>query len=103
MPERSGFPSAALGEGAARLGLPSGVRGVFGSGRLIHWARKIAMIPNKLIVLIAAPYRACIRSRSSSHPMLPIQLVFADAFHDFVIRKQLKMKCHAPWTRVHFR
>src|SRR5690242_13140193 len=32
MPERSGLPSAERGVGAARLGLPSGVRGTFGVG-----------------------------------------------------------------------
>ena len=39
-PERSGFPSAVFGAGAVRLGLPSGVRGRPGVGKLSHWAPK---------------------------------------------------------------
>src|ERR1041384_2136747 len=44
MPERSGFPSAVCGTGAFRLGLPSAVRGVPGSGTLIHCADAVAAV-----------------------------------------------------------
>src|SRR5689334_14858462 len=37
-PERSGLPSEALGAGAVRFGLPSGVRGMPGVGWSSHWA-----------------------------------------------------------------
>src|SRR4029434_7544077 len=37
-PDRSIWPSAARGAGAARFGLPSDVRGIFGVGWLSHWA-----------------------------------------------------------------
>src|SRR5215471_20118510 len=39
-PERSGWPSGARGAGAARFGLPSGVRGTPGVGRFSHCAAK---------------------------------------------------------------
>src|SRR4051794_28628874 len=35
-PERSGCPSAVLGAGAVRLGLPSAPRGTFGEGVFSH-------------------------------------------------------------------
>src|SRR5690349_9563380 len=38
MPERSGRPSGAFGVGAERLGFPSAVLGVPGTGTLIHCA-----------------------------------------------------------------
>src|SRR5262245_32730259 len=37
-PDRSIWPSAARGAGAAGFGLPSDVRGIFGVGWLRHWA-----------------------------------------------------------------
>src|SRR6185503_7677332 len=37
-PDRSIWPSAARGAGAARFGLPSAVRGIFGVGWLSHCA-----------------------------------------------------------------
>src|SRR2546425_7156872 len=37
-PERSGWPSAPRGPGAARSGFPSDVRGIFGVGWLSHCA-----------------------------------------------------------------
>src|SRR3954471_438813 len=36
-PERSGWPSAAFGAGAARSGLPSAPLGTFGDGVFSHW------------------------------------------------------------------
>src|SRR5262245_34476037 len=45
IPLRSGWPSAARGAGALRLGLPSLVRGVSGKGSLIHWACAVTAKP----------------------------------------------------------
>src|SRR5438552_9596162 len=45
-PERSGFPSAFLGAGADRLGLPSAIRGMPGVGYLSHCAAGAAPIIN---------------------------------------------------------
>jgi hypothetical protein len=36
IPEKSGLPPEVFGAGARRFGLPSGVRGVPGVGKLIH-------------------------------------------------------------------
>src|SRR5471030_2266976 len=38
MPDKSGLPSAVFGAGAARLGVPSGSRGIPGDLKLNHWA-----------------------------------------------------------------
>src|SRR5882762_8795255 len=43
IPVRSGLPSGVFGTGAVRLGFPSGVRGVFGSGTFTHWRTRIAI------------------------------------------------------------
>src|SRR6266436_1086793 len=62
IPERSGLPSDALGAGAIRLGLPSGVRGVPGSGRLSHCARATPAIPNSMVIAtIKATIKVCKR------------------------------------------
>src|SRR5215475_2124738 len=44
IPVRSGLPSDVLGTGAERLGLPSAVRGILGSGTLAHCRKKRLMI-----------------------------------------------------------
>src|SRR5437868_663372 len=38
MPDKSGFPSASLGAGAVKFGLPSAVRGTPGVVSFSHWA-----------------------------------------------------------------
>src|SRR2546425_235006 len=38
MPEKSGVPSAVLGDGAVKFGEPSALRGTPGVGRCSHWA-----------------------------------------------------------------
>src|SRR5438128_10259360 len=43
-PDRSGLPSTAFGAGADKIGLPSGVRGVFGSFTFTHWANAATFI-----------------------------------------------------------
>src|SRR5438093_327208 len=43
-PDRSGLPSTAFGAGADTIGLPSGVRGVFGSFTFTHCANAATFI-----------------------------------------------------------
>src|SRR6266516_2024888 len=43
-PDRSGLPSTAFGAGADKIGLPSGVRGVFGSFTFTHCANAATFI-----------------------------------------------------------
>src|SRR5438094_974183 len=59
IPVRSGLPSGVFGTGAVRLGFPSGVRGVFGSGTFTHWRKRIAIaVAVKFIGIVAtvAPF-----------------------------------------------
>src|SRR5262245_8065415 len=59
IPDRSGLPSGTRGAGAAKLGLPSAVRGMFKCLTFSHWARAGAAhsIPtsNKRVVFICSP------------------------------------------------
>ena len=43
-PDKSGLPSAAFGAGADKIGLPSGVRGVFGSVTVTHCANAAVLM-----------------------------------------------------------
>src|SRR5438445_9057998 len=74
IPEISGLPSDVLGEGAVRLGLPSGVRGVPGSGKLSHCARAAPAIPKSNAKAIME-IRNCLAARVGN----PISHPFDDA------------------------
>src|SRR5689334_4203634 len=60
VPDRSGLPSGTRGAGAAKLGLPSAVRGMFVCLTFSHCARAGAAnnIPNsnKCVVFIRSPF-----------------------------------------------
>src|SRR5262249_15811967 len=49
-PDKSGLPSASFGAGADKIGLPSGVRGVFGSVTATHWADTAEVIAKEMVM-----------------------------------------------------
>src|SRR5213078_367143 len=49
IPDKSGLPSAVRGAGAARFGLPFGVRGMPGVGYFSHCAASVVVSANKII------------------------------------------------------
>src|SRR5580698_9354830 len=71
MPDRSGFPSAVRGAGAARLGFPSAVCGTFGVAYPSHWAESTAGVTAKIIAAAQLVLFVLIIRKIASYPSPP--------------------------------
>src|SRR5580658_5352502 len=71
IPDRSGFPSAVRGAGAARLGFPSAVCGTLGVAYPSHWAESTAGVTAKMITAAQPILIVLIIRKIASYPSQP--------------------------------